>query len=171
VSDLSRAILYLLKHTPHLSLDQIVLDLNSQYSDHLVRKRMYSLKYHGSISSSTDKKFSITPKGLEALSALAFDPLPTIKQWDNQWRLVIYDIPETKRLARDRIRELLKSLGFRQLQISVWAHPMPCLKQFKDIQKAYGIERHLLLLEVKDTQEFRELRQAFSRQYHTLKLH
>lgn len=171
VSDLSKAILYLLKRTSNLSTAQIVSDLGEHFGEQDLRKRIYSLTYHGSISRSAAKRFSITPKGIEALANLTFEPLPAVKQWDRHWRLVIYDIPETKRIARNHIRLLLKSLGFRQLQISVWAHPMPCLNQFRDIQKAYGIEHHILLLEVKDSKDFISLKRTFSKHYPSLNVH
>lgn len=48
------------------------------------------------------------------------------KQWDKKWRMVIFDIPEKKRAARDVLRETLKRLGFYEFQKSVCIYPYPC---------------------------------------------
>ena len=48
------------------------------------------------------------------------------KRWDKRWRMIIFDIPERYRKTRDKLRWMLKSLGFYQLQGSVWVYPYDC---------------------------------------------
>jgi len=48
------------------------------------------------------------------------------KKWDGKWRVLIFDIPETKRFDRDSIRHALVSIGFMRLQDSVWVYPYSC---------------------------------------------
>ena len=48
------------------------------------------------------------------------------KRWDKRWRMVVFDIPEKYRKTRDRLRSTLRSLGFIQLQASVWVYPYDC---------------------------------------------
>lgn len=57
----------------------------------------------------------LTQKGLIAVS-----PFVTKKLSQKGSLLVIFDIPEHKRAARDYFRHLLKRLGFKQIQLSVW---------------------------------------------------
>src|SRR3989344_902599 len=52
--------------------------------------------------------------------------LPKLPHWDNQWRVVLYDIPEKKKPAREALREKLKELGFYEWQKSVFIYPFPC---------------------------------------------
>ncbi|MBI2595259.1 hypothetical protein HYW46_00810 [Candidatus Daviesbacteria bacterium] len=40
--------------------------------------------------------------------------------WDEKWRIVIFDIPEQKRIIRNLFRRNLKKWGFKPLQKSVW---------------------------------------------------
>ncbi len=51
-----------------------------------------------------------------------FLDLETVKseKWDGKWRVVIFDIPEQKRIIRNLFRRNLKRWGFKQLQKSVW---------------------------------------------------
>ena len=48
------------------------------------------------------------------------------KRWDKRWRMVVFDIPEKYRKSRDKLRLTLRSLGFVQLQASVWVYPYDC---------------------------------------------
>lgn len=48
------------------------------------------------------------------------------KKWDGKWRIVIFDIWERRRNARDTIRRYLCHLGFAYLQNSVWVFPYEC---------------------------------------------
>ena len=53
------------------------------------------------------------------------------RKWDKKWRFVLFDIPETRKVSRDTLTEKLRSLGFRQLQRSVWLHPYPCREEIE----------------------------------------
>lgn len=48
------------------------------------------------------------------------------KNWDGKWRLVIFDIKESRRIIRDRIRTDIITFGFVRLQDSVWVYPHDC---------------------------------------------
>ena len=68
--------------------------------------------------------YSLSPKGMEWMEKgrmRAFEA--EHKRWDGKWRLVVYDVPETLRVLRDRIRAKLCSLGFARLSASVWISP------------------------------------------------
>ena len=47
------------------------------------------------------------------------------RRWDGVWRLVVFDIPESSRALRTRLRRRLKEFGFGWLQNSVWISPHP----------------------------------------------
>ncbi len=45
------------------------------------------------------------------------------KPWNKKWQMIIYDIPEEKKMIRKNLRNLLEDLGFKCLQRSVWLSP------------------------------------------------
>lgn len=45
------------------------------------------------------------------------------REWDGKWRMVLFDLPETLRWLRLRIRRMLKDAHFGNLQNSVWITP------------------------------------------------
>lgn len=59
--------------------------------------------------------------------------------WDGRWRLVLYDVPHRRKQLRDVFRQTLKSLGFYQLQESVWLFPYPCEAQVSFLREFYGV--------------------------------
>lgn len=136
-------------------MDKILMDPNfgKRPQRRAVQRKLYKLHELGLIDKRGDynnAKYAITDSGVEQLGKLSLLKYQKqqIEKWDGQWRLVSFDIPETLREARYHIRRLLKELGFTQLQLSLWIHPYPYLEAFNAIQKAYGIEEHLILLEV-----------------------
>lgn len=68
-------------------------------------------------------------------------------RWDGQWRLVLYDIPEKIKPAREALRDKLKDLGFFELQRSVWVYPYPCRDEINFIMEVFDIRRHVRLAE------------------------
>lgn len=61
------------------------------------------------------------------------------KEWDRRWRLVIFDIPETKRKLRDQFRNFLRQEGFGQLKSSVWLSPWDKSDQVKPYIKRHHL--------------------------------
>lgn len=45
------------------------------------------------------------------------------RPWDGRWRLVLFDVPETQRALRQRLRHQLRTFGFGYLQNSAWITP------------------------------------------------
>lgn len=76
-----------------------------------------------------DGKLRLTQRGEGALARLDFAQYGKRKQkqrWDKRWRLLIFDIPEKKRVVRDKVRHTLITIGFMRLQDSVWIYPYDC---------------------------------------------
>lgn len=69
------------------------------------------------------------------------------KHWDGRWRIVMFDVEEVNKKARNRLRRKLKELGFGMLQKSVFISPHDLLKDFSEFAQASGIKDYLYLLE------------------------
>lgn len=69
------------------------------------------------------------------------------EKWDGKWRLVIWDIPEKRRRARDLLRHQLKQLGFKKFQQSVWASKKNCTLLLREYIQKVGIEDWVKILE------------------------
>lgn len=69
------------------------------------------------------------------------------EKWDGRWRLVVWDIPEKRRQARDLLRFKLKRLGFKRWQQSIWASKINCTKLLRNFIKQVGIEDWVMVIE------------------------
>jgi hypothetical protein len=85
----------------------------------LIKKHVHN---DGSYSFSLTKKGETHVLKLETIAPLAVEP----KTWDGKWRVVIFDVWERRRRARDILRLRMRTIGFVQLQDSVWVYPYPC---------------------------------------------
>ncbi|MBI2021134.1 hypothetical protein HYS99_01310 [Candidatus Giovannonibacteria bacterium] len=52
--------------------------------------------------------------------------IPEMKKWDKKWRLILFDVPEKHKKARNALSFALKKAGCFQFQKSVFIHPFEC---------------------------------------------
>jgi len=71
------------------------------------------------------KHVRLTEKGERHAAMLGEGKLVPKKprRWDKKWRMLIFDIPESRRRVRSQIRASLINMGFYRLQDSVWVYP------------------------------------------------
>lgn len=69
------------------------------------------------------------------------------KKWDGKWRLVIFDVPEKRRQARNLLRSSLKKWGFVHWQQSVWVTKKNCTEALRRFIKSVGIEDWVIVVE------------------------
>jgi len=94
-------------------------------------------------------KVQITDRGKARLLGYVLEDLtiPEQKKWDKKWRMVIFDIPEEKKVGRDVLRRKLRDLGFFQLQRSVFVSPYPCEREIDFITEAFGLWSYVTFIE------------------------
>ncbi len=91
--------------------------------------------------------YKITEKGEKAVDKL-LAPLKTTGKWDGRWRLVMFDIPESKRDVRDKLRRSLSKLGMGILQASVWISPNDIRKDITETVERLNLGTTLKCFEV-----------------------
>ena len=70
-------------------------------------------------------------------------------EWDKEWRIVVFDIPEKKKNAREALRNKLKELGFRELQKSVFVYPYECENEIDFVAEVFEIRPYVRFLRAK----------------------
>lgn len=105
-------------------------------------------------------KISLTEKGEKFLRPETIS-VPRPKRWDRKWRVVIFDIPERKRLSRDKLRNLLQLLGFLKIQDSVWVFPFDCEELVLLIKADYRLGKEVLYLIVDKMESDSRIRKHF----------
>ncbi len=82
-------------------------------------------------------------------------------KWDHAWRIVIFDIPEKKKRAREALRKKLKELGFTELQKSVFIFPYECENEIDFICEVFEIRNHVRYIKVAYINNEAELKLKF----------
>ena len=129
-------------------------------------RRSYDLKRSGYIHIKRDKNnrsfFHLTPKGkLQLLKYLHLEKLVKAK-WDKQWRVIIFDIPESLKKWRGYLRVDLKNLGFHHLQESVYITPYPVTGELDQLLKECNLRKYFRYLTVSEVDGLEELKKQFN---------
>ncbi len=87
----------------------------------------------------------ITKEGKEQLKRFEINTLQIEKpkKWDKKWRIVLFDIPEKRKGARNSIRRKLLELGFYPLQKSTFVHPYDCQDEIDFIAQFFNAEKFI----------------------------
>ena len=143
---ISGAVILALQHPANMSrfLRRLPRDLR-RYKETQLRRALHRLKKQSRIEyikeSDNNMTIKITKGGRDFLRKMDFDnlTLERTENWDKKWRLVIFDIPEKKKPAREVLREKLKDLGMKKLQHSIWITPFPCEKEINLIKTVFNL--------------------------------
>jgi phenylacetic acid degradation operon negative regulatory protein len=65
------------------------------------------------------------------------------RQWDGNWTLVHYAFADTDRIDRDRVRDMLKVMGFAPLGIGLFVHPRDQTELLEQSIREMGVESHV----------------------------
>lgn len=84
------------------------------------------------------------------------------KHWDQRWRVIIFDIPEKRKVVRERIRYTLMQIGFIRLQDSVWIYPYDCEELILLLKADFKIGKDIIYMIVEKLEGDRHLRNHFN---------
>ncbi len=134
-----------------------------KYKFKQIRASAYYLKKRGLIEfvreDDNNVVVRITNNGKKYLRTFDIDNmcLKKSEKWDKKWRLVIFDVPEEQKNARNALRQKLKDLGFVKLQKSVWITPFQCNDEIRFLREIFNISFNVDVI-VADDIGFHEIR-------------
>lgn len=62
------------------------------------------------------------------------------KKWDKKWRVIVFDIPESQRNARDLLRNKLREWNCYKVQNSVFVCPYACEKELRQVTEILAVK-------------------------------
>lgn len=106
----------------------------------------------------------LSEQGKRRTLAYKFDEMSlTIPaRWDGRWRIVLFDIPERLKQARDAFRFHMKRLRFHQLQKSAFVTPYECRDELDFLIEFYDLRPFVRLLTVQHIDTDLHLKQIFN---------
>lgn len=132
-----------------------------------VNRSIVNLKNRGLITFKKERGKTfvrLTEKGERELMKYQLQEL-TIqrpRKWDKKWRVIIFDIKETRKITREGLRQELRNLGFIKLQNSVWVFPFECEEIIILLKSYFRIGKDVLYMTVEKIENDKWIREKFN---------
>ncbi len=81
--------------------------------------------------------------------------------WDGKWRIIFFDIPETKRKHRDYLRFIIRTIGFREFQKSIWVYPYKIPSFLEEILDEENIKQYTRFITTESIDRDGDIRKMF----------
>ncbi len=90
----------------------------------------------------------LTKEGKKKVHSLTLENNTTLASttWDGYWRIILLDLPESRKSERESLRYLLKKAGFVCLKNSAWISPYPYEHLFINIKKDLGLTTEMMVI-------------------------
>lgn len=122
------------------------------------RQRLVKMYYKNG-----EEFIEITDKGKKRLLKYEFDEIKIKKpkKWDGLWRIVIFDIPEKRKKARNAINLKLKELGFYPIQKSTFVFPYECRNEIDFVAEHFFARKYINYIVAKEVDNNEKLKKVF----------
>lgn len=108
-------------------------------------------------------RYVLTAQGEYTLAREGFLQLiqPKPRRWDGKWRVLAFDLPNSRTRERNTLRDILHANGFALLQKSMWVYPYPCDDFVAMIKTKLKIRPFVLYMIVDSIENQERLEYAF----------
>ena len=119
--------------------------------DYAITRSLKGLREAGLIeshSSGQNDYARLTKEGKKKAHSLKLEGDNVIlnPQWDGKWRIILLDLPESRKAERESLRYLLKKAGFVCLKNSAWISPYPFEHLFTNIKNDLGLVTEVMII-------------------------
>ncbi len=131
-----------------------------------VHRSFSRLEKRGFVKKSTkngDDYYSLTDLGYNRAKRNQLDlmKISPQKKWDGTWRLIMFDVPEEKKMARRAVNLALKKLGCAQYQKSVFITPFPCTKEIDFVGECFDVRKYIRIVVAHDVEGVEQIKKTF----------
>ncbi|MEX2052498.1 MAG: hypothetical protein WD991_02280 [Candidatus Paceibacterota bacterium] len=158
----SRKILRILGQKSAVSLeditDKVSVHKGKKDPKYAITRSLKGLREAGlieCISSPHNEYARLTKEGKKKVHSLELESDTSLvnTSWDGQWRIILLDLPESRKAERESLRYLLKKAGFVCLKNSAWISPFPFEHLFTNIKKDLGLTTEMMIITTSNIDE------------------
>ncbi len=145
---------------PGLAIIFKELDARSSRDRYRVQRSLNALKKQGlllhEVKNGTERLVLSDTGKEKAWSYLAEDlHIKNQKRWDKKWRVLMFDIPESKGRIRREVSWKIRDIGMKTIQNSVFISPFPCKDEIDKVIQHYNVTKYFIYFEA-DTIELEQ---------------
>ncbi len=96
------------------------------------------------------KALMLTKSGIGRALRSSFDEKEYKKRKDGKWIMIIFDIPQNHRKARDLLRSVLRNLGYKMFQQSVWVCPYDVFDKTEKSLQFFSLDQYIKIFLVEE---------------------
>ncbi len=96
------------------------------------------------------KNIIITKKGLSKALKASFKVGERRKRKDGKWIMLLFDVPQRHQKSRALLMNILKNLGYKIFQQSVWVTQYDVLEKTEKLLKIYFLEKYVKIFIVEE---------------------
>lgn len=93
---------------------------------------------------------AITKKGLYKVLQASFKTESRKKRSDGKWIMLIFDLPKYREKSRRLLRSILKNLGYKMLQYSVWVCPFEVLEKTEMLLQNHSLDQYVRIFLIEE---------------------
>jgi DNA-binding transcriptional regulator PaaX len=149
MSSHSKKILKKLAEKPAVSLGELKdKDAKTSYALARALKNLVEGGYAEIHKTERQNYAKITAQGKTRLNSMTLENEDTLvpQAWDGFWRIILLDLPESRKSERESLRYLQKKAGFVCLKNSAWISPYPYEHLFMNIKKDLGLTTEMMII-------------------------
>ena len=131
-----------------------------------IKRTLSRLEKNGLVKRKTtngEDYYTLTLLGNKRAKKYQLDSMKILaqKKWDGLWRLVMFDVPENKKMSRRGINLVLKKLGCVHYQKSVFITPYPCEKEINFVGECFDARKHIRIITAQHVEGVEQIKKAF----------
>lgn len=83
------------------------------------------------------------------------------KKWDGKYRIIMFDVPETKKIARRELSSVLARIGAYRIQKSAFVSPFECRPEIDFVGGYYGVRTNIIYITAEDLDNADAIKKRF----------
>ena len=92
----------------------------------------------------------LTKEGLSKALKASFIIEGKQKRKDGKWVMLIFDVPEKQKKARDLLRSILHNLGYKLFQKSVWISPYDISEKTEELLQLHSLDNYVKIFLIEE---------------------
>ncbi|MDQ3159216.1 MAG: hypothetical protein M3P98_03740 [bacterium] len=128
-------------------------------------KETLSYMKSSSLLKKNSNVFTLTRKARKRLQqrSILF-PKTNISFWDGNWRIIMFEIPESKKTKRDAFTSKLKDLGFVYLHKGTLIYPYDVTSEIENIADFYDIQKYISIVKTEKivSEKLKQIKKQFN---------